>query len=226
MTATTATTGTTALTPAVGIAQTTVVVLAKDPVPGRVKTRLQTRFTPVEAARLARAAIDDTFAAVRAAGPARVIAAWDGTGTDAVPPDVEVTAQVDGGLDARIEAALAHAFAGADGPVLLVGMDTPQLTAADLEIDWMSTDAVLGLTPDGGYWVIGLRSFVAGCVLGVPMSTDHTGADQLDRLHSLGLRVSLLGELDDVDTPADAALVAQQAPELSFARAYRCLVSS
>jgi glycosyltransferase A (GT-A) superfamily protein (DUF2064 family) len=216
----------TATTTAVGIAQTTVVVLAKDPVPGRVKTRLQTRFSPVEAARLARAAIADTFAAVRAARPARMIAAWDGTGTDAVPADVEVVVQVDGGLDVRIEAALGNAFVGADGPVLLVGMDTPQLTAADLDIDWTSTDAVLGLTPDGGYWVIGLRSFVPGCVLGVPMSTDHTGSDQLDRLRSLGLRVTLLGELDDVDTPADAAIVAQRSPELGFARVYRCLVSS
>lgn len=211
---------------AVGMAQTTVVVLAKDPVPGRVKTRLQTRFSPTQAARLARAAIDDTFAAVRAAGPVRVIAAWDGAGTDAVPADVEVTAQVDGGLDERIEAALEHAFAGAAGPVLLVGMDTPQLTVTDLAIDWTSTDAVLGLTSDGGYWVIGLRSFVAGCVVGVPMSTDHTGADQLDRLRRLGLRVTLLGELDDVDTPADAALVAQRSPQLRFAHAYRSLVSS
>jgi len=208
-----------------GLAQTTIVVLAKDPVPGRVKTRLQTRFTPAEAARLARAAIDDTFAAVRATGPARVIAAWDGTCTDAVPAGVEVTPQVDGGLDRRIEAALEGAFAGADGPVLLVGMDTPQLTGVDLDVDWTSTDAVLGLTPDGGYWVIGLRSFVSGCVLGVPMSTDHTGADQLARLRELGLRVTLLGELDDVDTPADAAAVAQRWTHLRFAAAHRSLVS-
>lgn len=209
-----------------GMGQTTVVVLAKDPVPGRVKTRLQTRFSPVEAARLARAAIDDTFAAVRAAGPGRIIAAWDGTGTAAVPADIEVTAQVDGDLDGRIEAALEYAFVAAVGPVLLVGMDTPQLTVTDLDIDWTSTDAVLGLTPDGGYWVIGLRSFVPGCVLGVPMSTDHTGLDQLARLRSLGLRVRLLGELDDIDTPADAALVAERSPQLRFASTYRSLVSS
>jgi glycosyltransferase A (GT-A) superfamily protein (DUF2064 family) len=217
-----ATTGATAL----GLRQTTIVVLAKDPVPGRVKTRLQTRFSPAQAAALARAAIDDTFAAVRAAGPARVLAAWDGSRTDAVPADVEVTAQVDGGLDRRIEAALEHAFVGADGPVLLVGMDTPQLTRTDLDVDWTSTDAVLGLTPDGGYWAIGLRSFVAGCVLGVPMSTEQTGRAQLARLRSLGLRVTVLGELDDVDTPADAALVARRSPNLRFARVYRTLVSS
>jgi len=217
---------TTTATTMVGLRQTTVVVLAKDPVPGRVKTRLQSRFSPAQAAELARAAIDDTFTAVRAAGPARVLAAWAGTGTDAVPADVEVTAQVDGGLDRRIEAALEHAFVGADGPVLLVGMDTPQLTATDLDVDWRSTDAVLGLTPDGGYWVIGLRSFVPGCVQGVPMSTEHTGRAQLDRLRSLGLRVTRLGELDDVDTPTDAALLAQRSPHLRFATAYRSMVSS
>jgi len=208
------------------MAQTTIVVLAKDPVPGRVKTRLQTRFSPDEAAQLARAAIDDTFAAVRAAGPARVVAAWDGASTDVLPADVEVMAQVDGGLDRRIEAALARAFVDADGPVLLVGMDTPQLTGTDLDVDWSAADAALGLTPDGGYWVIGLRAFVPGCVLGVPMSTDHTGRDQLQRLRSRGLRVALLGELDDVDTPADAALVAQRSPQLRFSRAHRSMVAS
>lgn len=208
------------------MAETTVIVLAKDPVPGRVKTRLQTRFSPAEAASLARAAIDDTFAAVRSAGCARVIAAWDGAGVAAVPAGVEVAAQVDGGLDARIEAALEYAFVRTDGPVLLVGMDTPQLTRADLDVDWSVTDAVLGLTPDGGYWVIGLRAFVPGCVVGVPMSTEGTGLAQLERLQLLGLRVTLLGQLDDVDTPADAELVARQSPQLRFSSAYRTLVGS
>lgn len=212
--------------PPLGLQTTTVVVLAKNPVPGRVKTRLQTRFSPAQAARLARAAIDDTFAAVLAAGPARVVAAWDGTATDAVPAGVEVIPQVDGGLDRRIEAALAAAFVDADGPVVLVGMDTPQLTAADLDIDWTSVDAVLGRTPDGGYWAIGLRTFVPGCVHGVPMSTEDTGRAQLARLRSLGLRVGRLGQLDDVDTPADADLVAQTWPHLGFARLHRTLVSS
>jgi glycosyltransferase A (GT-A) superfamily protein (DUF2064 family) len=217
-------TATTSATP--GLRDTTVVVLAKDPVPGRVKTRLQTRYSPAQAALLARAAIDDTFAAVRAAGPLRVVAAWDGTHTDAVPDGVEVIQQVEGGLDRRIEAALAEASAGAVGPVLLVGMDTPQLSGADLDIDWTSVDAVLGLTPDGGYWALGLRAFVPGCVQGVPMSTEETGRAQLERLQSLGLRVALLGELDDVDTPADADLVAQSWPHLGFARLHRSLVSS
>ena len=93
-----------------------VVVLAKEPVPGRVKTRLQTRFSPAESAALARAAIGDTFDAVATAFRGRTFAAWDGTGRDDVPADVPVVPQSAGSLDHRIEAALADAMRSTRGP--------------------------------------------------------------------------------------------------------------
>ena len=65
-------------------------------------------------------------------------------------------------------------------------------------------DTVLGPANDGGYWLIGTRVPVAGMFAGVPMSTDHTAAAQLRRLHTLGLTCSLLPTLRDVDTFADA----------------------
>ena len=105
-------------------------------------------------------------------------------------------------------------------------MDTPQLGRALAGLDWDDADAVLGLTDDGGYWLIGLRRFVPGCVAGVPMSTDHTGADQLARLRSLGLRVRLLPRLRDVDTPADAAAVATAAPWLRFSRVHERILAA
>jgi glycosyltransferase A (GT-A) superfamily protein (DUF2064 family) len=198
---------------------TALVVLAKEPVPGRVKTRLHPPFSYRQAAALAEAALTDTLATVAATRARRRILALDGAPGPWLPPGFEVVSQVDGGLDRRIAAALA---ATGDGPALLVGMDTPQLTADLLATRWGGTGAVLGLAEDGGYWCIGLRdpALAASVLHGVPMSTSDTGARQLERLHAAGLRVRLLPVLRDVDTAADARAVAAAAPGSAFARTF------
>ena len=183
-----------------------VVVLAKTPVPGRVKTRLCPPCTPAQAARIAAAALADTLDTV-AAGPARQpVLAVDGELS--APAGWARMPQRGAGLGPR----LANAFADA-GPVsLLVGMDTPQLTPGHLTAGaalLTGADAVLGLAPDGGWWALGLRDPAhAGVLREVPMSTSRTGALTLDALLRLGLRVALLPELRDVDTAADAREVA------------------
>lgn len=206
----------------------TVVVLAKEPRPGRVKTRLQTRFTPEEAAQLAAASLRDTLDVVRRTSAARRLLAFDGdpTGWD---DGFEVTAQPTGTLNDRLEAAFAAVWA--DGSptdrALLVGMDTPQLLRRHLEVDWDGADALLGLSEDGGFWAIGLRAgHPADIFAGVPMSTDRTGSAQLARLFDLGLQVRLLPPLRDVDTPEDAEAVATAHPRLAFSRCWSALVGA
>ncbi len=200
----------------------TLLVIAKEPRPGRVKTRLQTRFTPAQASELAAAALQDTLAVVLDATARRRVLVLDGSPGEWLPEGFEVLGQRGDGLDERLAAAFEDAagLAGA-GPMLLVGMDTPQLTPALLNVDWDGVDAVLGLSTDGGYWAIGLREPRADALLGVPMSTPHTGAAQLERLRSLGLRVRLLEALTDVDTPDDAGQVAAAAPGSRFAIAHQ-----
>lgn len=203
----------------------TLIVIAKAPVPGRVKTRLQTEFSPAEAAALARASLSDTFAAVSAAtkDPAvrRAVVALDGHPGPWLPPGFDVIPQRGAGLDERLAGAFEDAYAGQ--PMLLVGMDTPQLTPGLLSTDWDGHDAVLGLTEDGGYWCLGLRVPDRRAVVGVPMSTDHTGADQLEQLRSLRLRVLMLPVLRDMDTPADAAAIAARHPDLRMSRLHQRL---
>jgi len=202
---------------------TTVVVLAKEPVPGRVKTRLHPAFSYLEAAALAEAALADTLAAVRRAPVERRLIALAGRPGCWLPAGFEVVSQVDGGLDRRIAAALA----ACEAPCLVVGMDTPQLTPELLDMRWGGADACLGPALDGGYWAIGLRrptpELAARLLHGVPMSTPDTGAAQLTRLHRAGLRVRLLPPLWDVDTVADARVVAAAAPRTAFARTLRAL---
>ncbi|MGW2270184.1 TIGR04282 family arsenosugar biosynthesis glycosyltransferase [Streptomyces yangpuensis] len=193
----------------------TLLVIAKAPVPGRVKTRLTTRFTPQQAADLARAALQDTLAAVLAAPARRRVLVLDGQPGDWVPAGIEVVTQCAGGLDVR----LAAAFAVAEGPALLIGMDTPQVTSGllALGLDFAEADAWFGPADDGGFWALGLSEPDPALMLGVPMSVAHTGKVQRQRLTDAGLAVRDLPELCDVDTPADAERVAAAAPRTRFA---------
>jgi glycosyltransferase A (GT-A) superfamily protein (DUF2064 family) len=203
-----------------------VVVLAKEPVPGTVKTRLIGALTAHEAAGLAQAALADTLEAVGALPGVRPVLALDGRPGPWVPPGFAVVPQVAGGLDRRIAAAFDHVLgpdgheAGYEGPALLVGMDTPQLGPFLSAVDFAGHDAVLGLADDGGYWAVGLRRPDPALFHGVPMSEPVTGQAQLERLRGAGLRVRLLPPLRDVDTVADAAAVAHAAPGTRFARAW------
>ena len=192
------------------------IVLAKAPRAGRVKTRLCPPCTPAEAAELARAALLDTLAAAPPAG--RRVLVLDGEPGAWLPPGWEVLPQRCGGLGDR----LAGAFADVAEPALLVGMDTPQVTPALLAAGLARlahADAVLGPAPDGGYWAIGLRRADRAVFAGVPMSAARTGAVQRARLAALGLRTAELPPLRDVDTIADARLVARAAPAGRFAAA-------
>lgn len=204
----------------------TIVVLAKEPRPGRVKTRLQPRFSAEQAAALAAAALSDTLAAVRASRVPWRVLAWEGDPTG-WNHGFEVVAQPDGDLSAR----LASAFSAVqtvrpDEPTLLIGMDTPQVQPWLLEHRWGGADAALGLSDDGGFWAIGLRKADPYAVFdGIEMSTSRTGALQLARLLDLNLSVQLLPPLRDVDEPADAELVADRHPQLRFSRRYQSLVA-
>ena len=199
----------------------TLIVIAKAPVPGRVKTRLTPPLRPEQAATLARAALEDTLDAVaRSRRAVRRVVALDGEPDGWLPDGFELVAQRGDGLAQR----LAGAFADVGGPALLVGMDTPQLTPDLLDAGLArladGADAVFGPATDGGYWAIGLARPDRRVFDGVPMSARHTGAAQRARLAALGLATHHLPPLRDVDTFEDARAVAAAAPAARFARVF------
>lgn len=194
-----------------------VAVIAKAPAPGRSKTRLCPPCTPSEAALLAEAALVDTLAAMSKSRAARRVLALEGAAGDRMPDGFEVVEQQGCGLGQRLDSA----FSKIGGPTLLIGMDTPQVTAELLdhclgELEDDAVDAVLGHSFDGGFWAIGLRKPIPGLFDEVPMSTPVTGAVQAQRLTSLGLRWSSLPSLRDVDLFEDAVAVAQQGAGAHF----------
>ena len=214
-------------------------VIAKEPVAGRVKTRLCPPCTPVQAAAVAEASLADTLDAVLATGAprgtdpvatdgdpvqvARRVLVLDGSPGPWLPDGFDVIPQQGDGLDERLTAAFAACFAARpDAPVILVGMDTPQVTPHHLHrvASQLAThDAVLGPAPDGGYWLIALRHLAADAITGVPMSTTDTYRHQHDRLVRCGYTVAVTEPLTDVDDAADAAAVAATIPGTRFAAA-------
>jgi rSAM/selenodomain-associated transferase 1 len=200
------------------------IVLAKSPVAGRVKTRLCPPFDLAAAAGLATAALIDTLEVVSTTPCDRRVLALEGDVGAWLPAGFDVVAQRHGSLADR----LAGAFAAVDGSALLLGMDTPQVSP-ELLTDALTTltrrdlDAVLGPAVDGGYWAIGLDRPDERAFVGVPMSASSTCTHQLARLAQLGRRVALLPTLRDVDDHLDAAAVATLAPYTSFAAAHRRL---
>jgi rSAM/selenodomain-associated transferase 1 len=196
---------------------TTLAVIAKAPVAGRVKTRLCPPCTPRQAADLARASLQDVLAAMAACPARRRVVVLDGEPPDWIPRGFAVVVQHGDGLAQR----LSNAFGDLGGPALIVGMDTPQLTSLDLQRALgalAQSDAVLGPAFDGGYWCIGLRRPDRRVFDGVPMSSPATARRQRERLESLGMSVAGLQRLRDVDTFDDALRVAAMAPASRFAR--------
>jgi len=209
-------------------------VVAKAPVPGRVKTRLGAHVGMEAAALLAAAALLDTLAACRAAF-AECHLALDGDLDAAVRSDAlrrslvgwTVHPQRGDGLGERLAAA--HEDAAGAGPTVQVGMDTPQLTTSDLHAvaDAAATgDAVLGPAADGGWWVLALSDPSAAAALtGVQMSRPDTFESTRRALVAVGQTVSVGRELTDVDTVEEAAEVAGSLTEGHFLRAWRAVTA-
>lgn len=206
-------------------------VVAKAPVAGRVKTRLGADIGHDAAADVAASALLDTIdACTEAFGADGCLLALAGDLADAVR-GAEIAAALTGwaqgtqrGATFAARLANAHADVPTGGPVVQVGMDTPQLSAEHLhEVarGLESHDAVLGPALDGGWWVLGLRRPRGAAALhDVPMSTPTTYADTRRALRGAGLEVGATVVLRDVDTVEDARAVARET-QGAFARTWR-----
>jgi uncharacterized protein len=195
---------------------TTLIVIAKECIPGKVKTRLHPALTLEAAARIAYASLRDTLVAVSALPAGRRILYLDGATAPPEAAGYEVIQQSLGTLDERI----AEVFDLCDGPTVLIGMDTPQVSASTLGAvftDWPSgVDSWFGPADDGGFWALGLAEPNGQVVRGVPMSRSDTGALQRRRLEEAGLVIGTLPSLLDIDTVEDLEAVAATMRPASF----------
>ena len=188
-----------------------ILVFAKAPLPGRVKTRLIPALGAEGAARLARRLLDLALARARAAavGPVELCMSpgpgypdWAGI---PLPPDIDTRDQGDGDLGERMaRAAKRHIDNGES--VLLTGTDCPGLDAVRLRTAvarLADHDAVLHPAEDGGYPLLGLNVFHPSLFADMPWSTPAVARLTLERMAALGWRVGVGETLRDIDTPED-----------------------
>jgi len=190
-----------------------IVIFAKAPVPGRVKTRLIPALGEVGAARLAARMLDLALEQALAAAvgpvelcmsPAPGAAEWAAI---PLPAGIETSAQGEGDLGERMARAARRTLANGEA-VLLIGTDCPDLTAERLRAAaarLAEHDAVLHPAVDGGYPLLGLRAFDASLFEAMPWSTSAVADLTLARLAALGWRVWLGETLRDIDAPGDLA---------------------
>ena len=193
-------------------------VFAKQPVAGRVKTRLQPEFTPEKAAQVAEFLIRDTVELAVTSWPDPVyLCATPGVDHPLFRELAErfgVVLLDQGGddLGARMRRALAYGIER-HGAAAVLGCDVPHC-------DWEILDdantalvggrAVLGPTEDGGYYLIGLTETRSELFADVPWGGPRVLDVTLDRANEIGLEFTLLPSLRDIDTAADLWLIAQQ----------------
>ncbi len=192
------------------VAPTRIVIFAKAPVPGSVKTRLIPVLGEAGAARLAQRMLADTVANAQAAGlaPPELCASPDSddpSWAGHLPDGIRLSDQGPGDLGERLAEAAKRVIEGGER-VLLIGTDCPELdgkrlgeAAAQLDLH----DAVIHPALDGGYVLLGLARTDPSLFADIAWSTDTVAATTIARIRALGWSL-LVGEtLTDIDEPAD-----------------------
>lgn len=182
-----------------------IIVFAKAPVPGRVKTRLMPEFSAEAACQLHEAFVADTLERLASLSAIadlelhtdRPTAAWPTAG-------IARHLQVEGGLGERMLAALTVALGQGRPLAMIVGSDSPTLPVEfAAELLRSSADVAFGPATDGGYYAIACRRVMPGMFAGVVWSSPETLAQTLRAVASAGLTSALGNEWYDVDSPED-----------------------
>ncbi|MEO8038839.1 MAG: TIGR04282 family arsenosugar biosynthesis glycosyltransferase [Betaproteobacteria bacterium] len=193
-------------------ARPAVLLFAKAPEPGQVKTRLAPELgngaAAVLAARLTLRALETAYEAD--VGPVELWCAPDTTHPffDVCRRRHGVPLRAQSGTDIGVRMAHALRAALADHrAALLIGTDVPAMTAPDLRAAATALasdhDAVFGPAEDGGYWLVGLKAVDDALFVDLPWGTAQVLAATRERCAALGLRVAEVATRWDVDRPED-----------------------
>jgi rSAM/selenodomain-associated transferase 1 len=200
------------------LADSRLIVFARQPTAGRAKTRLIPALGAIGAARLHRRMVERTLdwaCELAATTPLELELRTDGRGMGVAAAQrtgLRLCAQGPGNLGERMVRAFAESFDAAESAprrVAIIGTDCPRLdgetvTRAFAELD--THDVVVGPAIDGGYYLIGLRAPAPALFGGVHWGTGRVFDETVDRARSAGLSVAALESLEDVDRPEDLVL--------------------
>ncbi len=185
------------------------IVFAKPPVAGQVKTRLFPLLAPDEAAELYHAFLADSIETYRLLGPDLFLYFTESTDALDVPDRPSETTRFQKGesLADRLLNAFSEVLNEGYRRVVAIGTDHPSLPleflAEAFEALSGRTDVVLGPAEDGGYYLMGMRRLVPELLLGMRFSHSDVFSDTVRRADDAGLSLRVLPVWYDVDTPDD-----------------------
>jgi uncharacterized protein len=189
-----------------------VIVMVKAPRAGFAKTRLVPPLSELDAASLAASFVQDVVNAARRIVPKPIVAYAPHNGRALLeaflPKDLLWLEQQGKDLGERLEAAVLHAASLGFSPVIVIGADSPTLPDSFIEtareaLAAGKTDAVLGPTADGGYYLVGLRRPVPHLFQNISWSTPFTYEQTARNISGHGLELLELPQWYDVDTFSD-----------------------
>ncbi len=204
-------------TSALSTQHSALVIFAKAPIPGQVKTRLCPPLTPDEAATLHGSFVLDTLERTKAAVSKfklpldRYLACAPSSAHVFFKimeerQGVRVIDQAGDDLGARMNQVFETLFAHKYTQVVIVGTDVPSLPLEQYKQAFTllgSHDLVLGPALDGGYYLIGLNRPTPALFTGIPWSTEQVLTLTQEKARALGLRTSVLAPWRDIDTISD-----------------------
>lgn len=199
------------------IEQATLGVFAKQPIPGRVKTRLCPPLTPELAARLYQCCLQET-AQLAERGSWDTVLFYQGQRQFFYQsfPDLQLEEQTGGDLGQRLIHAFASRFAAGARKVVIIGSDSPDLPTALIQQAFEALqdhDAVLAPAGDGGYVLVGLRQPEPGLFKNIPWSTDEVLSTTRQRIFELQLSCLELPEWHDVDDVVGLRQLVHRSPD-------------
>lgn len=183
-------------------------IFTKNPVLGKVKTRLAATVGDAEALRIYRLLLEKTRRAALDVEVGRWLFYSDFVEPDDDWPETYFQKKLQAGHDLgeRMENAFRQAFASGAGKVVIIGCDCPDLNGVLLQEAFQrlnEADFVLGPATDGGYYLLGMRQLEPALFRGIAWSTDAVRAETLKKMQAAGKTCFLLPELADVDTEED-----------------------
>ena len=192
------------------------IVFAKRPEPGRVKTRLTAALTPTEAAALYRAFLLDALDQyVTLEADVRLyLASAGGEAFEPTPDPVAQFSQVGDGLGERMRRAFDDTLAVGYRRAVIIGTDHPTLPSAFVEQAFTALDApdslVLGPSTDGGYYLLGMNGFYPQVFEGMTYSHGRVFANTMARAACTEAGLTILPLWYDVDEPGDLQRLADE----------------
>jgi rSAM/selenodomain-associated transferase 1 len=191
-------------------ASCTLVVMAKAPRPGNVKTRLAQNLPVLEVTELYRCLLADTIALGKSLAGVEVALMCPGADVadliHATNNSVPIIPQTGSGLAAGLTSVFAHFSTGGGNRIVAFNSDTPHLPASFLESAFhalISSDVVIGPTHDGGYYLIGAKASHPELFIADAMGTINAYDALLARVRALNLSLSIIEPFYDVDEVAD-----------------------